>query len=283
MTQAGTQARRRLPPTSYLRVFEPLRAYDDDAQLAIAAQRGVGRTAFEERAATEALERLTRGVPDPFPREQAERYRELHYPGADGLTAPYYCPDQLPARATVAAEQLDSSMRPALLELLVPDAARAANAHRIAPETFAEDLASLHTRSATWGIPLGWFILITDEDHCEIEEDGTTLLTVRLSAPAVQVLERTRHAAASLAIHAPELEILDELTALDEWLHLFHEDSIIELDYGPIAEHVWPDDSAQDLRHGIESLAEQDMLGAAAAYRRLTNRWLKVRQLARAN
>ncbi|MDN6200995.1 MAG: hypothetical protein L0I99_02180, partial [Micrococcaceae bacterium] len=117
MTQTGTQARRRLPPTSYLRVFEPLRAYDDEAQLAIAAQRGVGRTAFEERAAAEALERLTRGVPDPFPHEQAERYRELHYPGADGLTAPYYCPDQLPTRATLAAEQLDSSLRPALLDL----------------------------------------------------------------------------------------------------------------------------------------------------------------------
>ncbi len=283
MTTPGMSARRRLPPTSYLRVFEPLRAYDDAAQLAIAAQRGIGRTEFEERSANEALERLTRGLPDPFPHEQAERYRELHYPGADGLTAPYYCPDQLPTRSILAAEQLDSSMRPALLELLVPEAAREANAARIGHEAFAEAVAALHTRTATWGIPLGWFVLLTEEDHCEIEEDGTTLLTVRLSAPAVQVLERARFAVASLAIHAPELDILDDLTSLGEWLGLFHEDAIVELDYGPIADRVWPDDSAQDLRLGIESLAEQDMLGAAAAYRRLTSRWLKVRQLARAN
>lgn len=283
MTSRGTSARRRLPPTSYLRVFEPLRAYDDDAQLAISAQRGVGRADFEERSAEEALHRLTRGIPDPFPHEQAERYRELHYPGADGLTAPYYCPDQLPARSTLAAEQLDSTMRPALLELLVPDAARGANAERIGHEAFAEAVASLHTRSATWGIPMGWFVLLTEEDHCEIEEDGPRLLTVRLSAPAVQVLERARFAAASLAIHAPELDILDELTSLGEWLGLFHEDSIVELDYGPVAERVWPDESSQDLKLGIESLAEQDMLGAAAAYRRLSTRWLKVRQLARAN
>ncbi|WP_372699021.1 hypothetical protein [Arthrobacter sp. JSM 101049] len=283
MTPAGTSARRRLPPTSYLRVFEPLRAYDDDAQLAIAAQRGVNRTAFEERAAIESLERTTRGITDPFPHDQAERYRELHYPGADGLTTPYYCPDQLPTRATLAAEQLDATMRPALLELLVPEAARGANAGRIRHESFAEDVASLHTRSATWGIPLGWFVLVNEDDHCEIEEDGNALLTVRLSAPAIQALERARFAAASLAIHAPELDILDELTSLGEWLSLFHEDSMIELDYGLVAEKVWPDESAQDLKLGIESLAEQDMLGAAAAYRRLTSRWLKVRQLARAN
>lgn len=283
MAPTGTQARRRLPPTSYLRVFEPLRAYDDDAQLAIAAQRGVGRTAFEERAASEAVERITRGDSDPFPHSPAERYRELHYPGADGLTAAYYCPDQLATRATLAAEQLDSSMRPALLQLLVPEAARSANAERIGHDAFAQDVASLHTRSSTWGIPLGWFVLVHEDDHCEIEEDGNTLLTVRLSAPVIQVLERAQYAAASLAIHAPELDILDELTALGEWLRLFHEDSIIELDYGPVAERVWPDESAQDLKLGIESLAEQDMLGAAAAYRRLTTRWLKIRQLGRAN
>ena len=40
---------------------------------------------------------------------------------------------------------------------------------------------------------------------------------------------------------------------------------------------------SQDLRLGIESLSESDMTGAAASYRRLSSRWLAVRQLARAN
>jgi hypothetical protein len=283
MERAPGHARRRVPPTSYLRVFEPLRAYDDAAQLRIAAQRGLGRAQIEEHAAEATLERVTRSISDPFPRAGEELYRVLHYPGADGLTAAYYCPDQLPVRATLASEQLDGTMRPQLRELLVPDAARAANASRITQESFVKGISALHTRGSTWGIPFGWFVLLGDEDHCEVEEEGDTIVTVRLSAPVVQALERARFAAASLAIHAPELEILDELTTISEWLRTFHTESIVELDYGPIAESVWPDESAQDLKLGIESLAEGDMLGAAAAYRRLTSRWMRVRQLARAS
>lgn len=279
----GGAARRNVPPTSYLRVYEPLRAYSDADQLLISAQRALPRTVFEERAAAESIRRITRRVSDPFPHETGELFRVLHYPSANGTTTAYFCPDQLPVRATLAAEQLDGSMRPQLLELLVPDAARQANAGRIVHEDFAEGIAALHTRSATWGVPFGWFVALREDDHCEIDDDGGTVNSVRLSAPAVQVLERARYAAASLAVNAPELDMLDELTALSEWLRLFHPDSIVELDYGRIAELVWPDDSPHDIRLGIESLAEGDMLGAAASYRRLASRWLRIRQLARAS
>ncbi|MET1033763.1 MAG: hypothetical protein ABWX68_00800 [Arthrobacter sp.] len=283
MARATGTTRRHLPPTSFLRVFEPLRAFDDDDQLLIAGQRGLPRAEFEERAAAEALGRITRPVSDPFPHQAPERFRVLHYPGADGRTTAYFCPDQLALRATLAAEQLDGSMRPQLLELLIPDVAREANAGRIGHEDFAEGLASLHTRSATWGVPFGWFVVLREDDHCEIDEDLDGINSVRLSAPAVQVLERVRYAAASLAVNAPELDMLDELTALSEWLQLFHPESVVELDYGRVADLVWPDDSPHDIRLGIESLAEGDMLGAAASYRRLASRWLRIRQLARAS
>ena len=276
-------ARRNVPPTSYLRVYEPLRAYSDADQLLIAAQRSVPRTVFEERAATESIRRVTRHVSDPFPHHTGERFRILHYPGADAATTAYFCPDQLPVRATLAAEQLDGSMRPQLLELLVPDAARQANAGRLEHDGFADAVAALHTRSATWGVPFAWFVVLREDDHCEVDDDGGAVHSVRLAAPAVQVLERARFAAASLAVNAPELDMLDELTALSEWLRLFHADSIVELDYGRLAELVWPDDSPHDIRMGIESLAEGDMLGAAASYRRLASRWLKIRQLGRAS
>ena len=174
-------------------------------------------------------------------------------------------------------------MRPQLLELLVPNAARAANALRIDEQQFTDDLAHLHTRTATWGIPFGWFVLVHEDDEYEVVEDEEELLSSRIYTPLHQALNRARYAAATLAIHAPEMDLLDELTALSEWLMLFDKDSMVELDYGRIAALVWPDDSPHDLRLGIESLADSDMAGAAAAYRRLSNRWLAVRQLARAN
>jgi len=288
MTDGGQEhetvsARRRLPPAAHLRVFEPLRAYDDDAQRLIAQQRSTPRAELERLLAEAALKRIMREISDPFPSSGVEQYRVLHYPGPDGVTAPYFCPDQLQTRATISAERLDDLMRPQVLAMVMPEASRTANAERTDPDRFAADVAHLHTRTSVWGVPLAWFVALREDDHLEIDEDEHSLLSVRLAAPAVQVLERARVAAASLAINAPELDILDELTSLGDWLGSFHEDSIVELDYGLLADYVWPDESPQDLRIGIDSLGDGDMLGAAAAYRRLTNRWVRVRQHARSN
>lgn len=283
MQRANGSNRRALPPTSYLRVYEPLSAFSDADQLLITAPRSIGREHLEDAAAVASLKRLTRQLSDPFPHQQRETFRKVEITGWDGATHTLYCPDQLVTRAVLASEQLDGSMRPQLLDLLVPNTAREANALRVDEEKFASDLAHLHTRTATWGIPFGWFVLVHEDDEFEVVEDADELLASRIYTPLAQALDRARYAAATLAIHAPEMDLLDELTALSEWLLLFDKDAVVELDYGRIAALVWPDDSPQDLRLGIESLSESDMTGAAAAYRRLSTRWLAVRQLARAN
>ena len=115
-----------------------------------------------------------------------------------------------------------------------------------------------------------------------MESDGH-IVTVRIRAAIGQALERVRYAVAHLALAAPDLDMLEDLTQLTEWLELFHPDSVVELDYGAVADKVYPDDSPLDVRLGIECLAEGDMTGAAAAYRRLASRWIPIRQLARAS
>lgn len=283
MVQISGANRRALPPTSYLRVFEPLRAFSDQDQAVAVSTGRVGREVLEDSTAAAALKRLTRPLSDPFPHQHRESFRKLVTTTWDGSIHTLYCPDQLATRTILASEQLDGSMRPQLLELLVPSAAREANALRVDKDQFTEDLAHLHTRTSTWGIPFGWLILVHEDDEVEIVEDGEELLASRIYTPLHQALDRARYAAATLAIHAPELDLLDELATLSEWLQLFDKESVIELDYGRIAALVWPDESPHDLRLGIESLAESDMTGAAASYRRLSNRWLAIRQLARAN
>lgn len=283
MVQISGANRRALPPTSYLRVFEPLRAFSDQDQAVAVSTGRVGREVLEDSTAAAAIKRLTRPLSDPFPHQHRESFRKLVTTTWDGSIHTLYCPDQLATRTILASEQLDGSMRPQLLELLVPSAAREANALRVDKDQFTEDLAHLHTRTSTWGIPFGWLILVHEDDEVEIVEDGEELLASRIYTPLHQALDRARYAAATLAIHAPEMDLLDELAALSEWLQLFDKESVIELDYGRIAALVWPDESPHDLRLGIESLAESDMTGAAASYRRLSNRWLAIRQLARAN
>ncbi len=71
-----------------------------------------------------------------------------------------------------------------------------------------------------------------------------------------EALERVRYAVAHLALAAPDLDMLEDLTQLTEWLELFHPESVVELDYGAVADKVYPDDSPMDVRLGIECLAE---------------------------
>ena len=274
---------RTFPFVSHLRVYEPLAVFDDGQQLAMMEQRERGRYETEVLERSEAVRRLVRAVSDPFPHGSTDLVRVLHYPGQNGATRRLYCPNQLAVRASLAAESLSENIRGPLVDVLVPEVARAANAARIDPDSFADSLARLHTRSATWGVPFGWFVLLHEDDHCEVVEDNGKVQTVRLAAPVSQCLERARSSAAALTRAAPELDLLDELDELTNWLEIFSEDAVLELDYGPVADLVFPDDSPSDVRLGIESLAEGDMTGAAASYRRLANRWIPIRQLARAS
>lgn len=274
---------RTFPYVSHLRVYEPLDVFDDDQQLVILEQRARGRHETEVMERSDAVRRLVRAVSDPFPHGSTDLVRVLHYPGHEGSTRPLYCPNQLAVRTSLAAESLGESIRGPLVDVLVPEVAREAHAARIDPDSFADSLARLHTRSATWGVPFGWFVLLHEDDHSEVVEDDGKVQTVRLSAPVAQCLDRARRATAALALAAPELDLLDELDELTNWLEVFSEDAVLELDYGPVADLVFPDDSPSDVRLGIESLAEGDMTGAAASYRRLANRWIPIRQLARAS
>lgn len=282
MSRGGARARP-FPYVSYLRVYEPLDAFSDAQQLVILEQRSRERGLTESMEQEQSLRRVMRPVSDPFPHHEPELVRVTHFPGLNGATAPYYCPNQLAVRTTLAAESLDQSLRGPLIDVLVPEVAREAHQARLDPDTFADSVAKLHTRSATWGVPFAWFALIHEDDLTEVVEDDGRVTTVRVTARIGDCIDRGRRSVAQLAIGAPEMDLLDELTEIVEWLEVFRRDAVVEVDYGPVADRVFPDDSPMDVRLGIESLAEADMMGAAASYRRLASRWIPIRQLARSS
>lgn len=271
------------PYVSYLRVYEPLEAFSDAQQLAILAQRGRERHRTDSIEHEQSLRRILRTLSDPFPHHETELVRTTHFPGPSGATAPYYCPNQLAVRTTLAAESLGQNLRGPLIDVLVPEAAREAHQARLDQDTFADSAAKLHTRSATWGVPFAWFALIHEDDLTEVVEDDGRVQTVRVTARIGDCIDRGRRSIAHLAVAAPEMDLLEEITEIVDWLEVFRRDAVVEVDYGPVAERVFPDDSPSDVRLGIESLAEADMLGAAASYRRLASRWIPIRQLARAS
>jgi hypothetical protein len=288
-----------LPFSSTLRVYEPLDAFPEDQQAAIksAGERAVSRAAVENAELLASLGRITRPGGDPFPTGRTDLVRVTRAPGipvedpgkdsaeeetADGV-ALLYCPSQLVLRAGLAANALIEGIHGPLAELLIPEEQRDRHQERIDLVNARDGITRVHTRASTWGIPFSWFSLFLESDPQDVVEAGGRILTVRVWAPISDALDRVRYAVANLALAAPDLDMLDDLTQLTEWLELFHADSMVELDYGAVADKVYPDDSPMDVRLGIECLAEGDMTGAAAAYRRLASRWIPIRQLARAS
>ncbi|WP_458780884.1 hypothetical protein [Arthrobacter sp. D3-16] len=283
-----------LPFSSTLRVYEPLDAFPEKQRKAIAAAgaRTASRAAVENAELLASLGRITRSGGDPFPTGRTDLVRVTTAPAAgggasdDGAAAEpelLYCPSQLVLRAGLAANALMEGIHGPLAELLIPEEQRDKHQERIDQVKARDGSTRVHTRASTWGIPFSWFSLFMDSDRKDVVEAAGKIVTVRVWAPITEALERARYAVANLALAAPDLDMLDDLAQLTEWLELFHVNSMVELDYGAVADKVYPDDSPMDIRLGIECLAEGDMTGAAAAYRRLASRWIPIRQLARAS
>jgi hypothetical protein len=222
--------------------------------------------------------------------------------GPDAGAAPvseYFCPDEMALRCELAAEQLAESMRPQTFSLVVPEAARRANLERLAEHLEAdgpEEIRHVHTRTAVWGVPASWFALVHEDDTIEVETDPGSapggsagafdagpVRTVRITVPLALALERARRAAVVLSLHAPDMDLLTDLTILVAWLESFHPDSMVELDYGGLARLVWPDDSPFDVRTALEALEDGEQEAAVVANHRMVRRWLPVRQLGRAS
>ena len=299
-----------LPFSSALRIYEPLEAFSETQQETMRAA-GAGqasRAAVENAELLASLGRITRADGDPFPTGRTDLVRIVQAPakqassgaahdGAEsgtGTASPgaaaarqpdrlLYCPSQLVLRAGLAANALMEGIHGPLAQLLIPEEQRDKHQERIDEVRAHEGLSRVHTRASTWGIPFSWFCLFQESDPTDVVESDGHIVTVRIRASIGKALERVSFAVAHLALAAPDLDMLEDLTQLTEWLELFHPDSAVELDYGAVADKVYPDDSPLDVRLGIECLAEGDMTGAAAAYRRLASRWVPIRQLARAS
>lgn len=302
-----------LPFSSTLRVYEPLEAFPEGQREAIraAGAKAASRAAVENAELLASLGRITRAGGDPFPTGRTDLVRVTTAPGVPPRRNPHpeaadagaaatgeaagtdaeaaaedvllYCPSQLVLRAGLAANALMEGIHGPLAELLIPEEQRDKHQERIDQVKARDGSIRVHTRASTWGIPFSWFSLFAEGDRKDVVESGGRILTVRVWATLTDAIERARYAVANLALAAPDLDMLDDLAQLTEWLEMFHVNSMVELDYGAVADKVYPDESPMDIRLGIECLAEGDMTGAAAAYRRLASRWIPIRQLARAS
>lgn len=225
--------------------------------------------------------------------------------GAAAGHSEFFCPEELALRSEMAATRLERDLQDDhLYWMMVPERAREQNVARLitgdGPVRLPKDHNErpVHTRAAVWGIPLAWFTLFGDDAHSRTESELTTAdpdqvvtgthphtgsFTARRITPLTLAQERARRAATTVSLHAPDWEVLEDLTGLVTWLGSFHPDAYLELDYGGLARFVWPDDSVFDVATALEALEQGDPQTAMIANQRLIRRWMTIRQRGRAS
>lgn len=143
-----------------------------------------------------------------------------------------------------------------------------------------------HIRSETWMIPPRWFALFEPHERMYGKSSSGSFVVIRTTMNnarerAIKVHKVVRGAFGTGAIEAEVLELM-------QWLSVFDAESIVELDYGGLADYLEQslrangesgldaDTSIEDVLLSIEGLSVGDGVMAGQGYERLISRWRRV-------
>ena len=266
---------------AYLRVYEPLAAFDRDEQRYwrryVQDGRAVGPGEGPQRQRTAVLEALGSGwtrlptLPD-----------EAYVLETDETLL--VCPWSLRVRVAEAALNARDGVPQVIADAFVPPTF--AGLARAVLEDWRAGASRLHEQVATWGVPLRWFVFVDAKERQLSIQGGRRVLRYRTA-----ISKARRRAHRGLAVlrrsvgDAPITEAVEEGT---RWLEEFHPRSVVELDYGGLVEllpddQLLEDDSPSLVAAGLAGLARGDADSATEAYEKLVARWRAIQLLERAN
>ena len=265
----------RLPemvPSAYLRVFQPLDAFEGEEQLR-----------WERYLVSN---RWLPGSP--------RRYRD-HAKGGLGLIAPadgdhaevrvvdgrtYVSPWRMRMRVLAAGLAFRETRPIELSErfLSKKDAKRVARELRRLRRR--DPLAVAFCHQSPWHVPIRWFALFADEERW-LGEDEHGQLRLRYRTTARKALRRAGQTIPLLR-RSDLGPIGDLLMDLHEWIALFDVRSLVELDYGGLCDFLtWDelddDRSVRDLGLALEALARHEFPRSAEIYQGVLSHWAEIR------
>jgi hypothetical protein len=273
---------------SYLRVYEPLSAFDRQSQLywrryvhdgrAVTPVEGPGR---QRTAVIEALGASWTRLPD-LPDDAYVMQSE---------EAMLICPWNLRIRVAEAALEARDGVPPVLADAFVPPVlaglARAVVSDWNSGARVLEYGAPRqHEQISTWSVPLRWFVLVDPEERELVLDPKRRMLRYRTE---ISKARRRAHRALSVLRRAVgDVPISEAVEESARWLEEFHPRSIVELDYGGLAtvlpdDVLAEDDSPSLVARGLSALARGDAESATGAYEQLVERWRAVQLLERCN
>jgi len=263
-------------PCGFLRVFRPLDSYSDDERarweryiLAGGAPRSVRPVYRDEGPVRESLI----GLLAPADGEFADiRVVDGRY---------FVCPWRMRLRVLAGILSLRETAPPDMAETFVPEAEARRAARELAKIKRREPAAAPAILQSPWHVPVRWFVLVADEERRLARgSDGQW----RLSYWTPLTLAKHRAERALQVLRRTELApIAQPVRELAQWLSGFHPRSMVELDYGTVADlFSWDeldnDHSARDIQEAVEALTRPGgMAPAAELYQSVANRWAEAK------
>ncbi|MCE3033407.1 hypothetical protein [Streptomyces sp. CMSTAAHL-2] len=272
-----------VPYAAYLRVYEPLGAFPEPERghWARYARRQDRPTYQDELRCS-----LADLVPTPPIAVPVRESGDAFVLEVDGVVC--VCPWRTRLRGWQALEELGAELPPPVLDAVLPPVVRRQAALDYERWLGRNPDARPWIRTATWQVPVNWFVLVTDEERRYDKGTAEAPPVLRYRTPMVQARRRVARALRTLRESVGEGPLIDGLLDVGRWLEEFHPRSLVELDYGGLV-HVLPadeladDHSAADVAEGIEALRQGDEAAAGEAYARLVERWRAVRDRRSAN
>jgi hypothetical protein len=260
------------PFLSYLRVYEPLRAFSgpQGAPVRAALERGPLDAAHAGRVERELCLRPQLGA-RLLPGDGAGPSQEVLV--VDGADGPLVCPLDLRPRAAAAVLSFLEAEPPLLRTAALPVAESVARRRAKAAMVELGDAAA-HVVSATWTVPLPWFALVDPQERQLTRDPRRVWWRVPMWRARGRAVWAERIVRDGLGDEGPA-EVLAETA---RWLERFDRQSVVELDYGGIVElldgdALLDDPSAEQVRVALAALRAGDREAAGEAYAVLRRFW----------
>jgi hypothetical protein len=272
-----------VPYAAYLRVYEPLGAFPEPerSHWARYADRS-DRPSYQD----ELRRSLADLLPVPPVAVPVHESGDAFVLEIDGVVC--VCPWRTRLRGWQALGGLAEELPPPVLDAVLPPVVRRQAAQDYERWLARNPDARPWIRTATWQVPLNWFVLVSDEERRYDKGTSDVPPVLRYRTPMVEARRRVARGLRTLRDTVEEGPLIDGLLDVGRWLEEFHPRSLVELDYGGLV-HALPageledDHSAADVAAGIEALRRGDGTAAGEAYGRLVERWRAVRDRRSAN
>jgi hypothetical protein len=273
---------------SYLRVYEPLVAFDRERQQYwrryVRDGRAVAPLEGPRRQRTAVIEALGAGwtrLPD-LPDDAYVLETD------DTLLV---CPWNLRVRVAEAALTARDGVPSVIADAFVPPilaglAKSVVDDWRSGGRVLEHGMPRVHEQVARWGVPLRWFTFVDPEERELSLRAGRRILRYR--TPIGKARRRAQRAYSVLRKAIGDAPITAAVEETAEWLEEFHPRSLVELDYGGLV-HLLSDEALRDddspglVSVGLAGVARGDSDAATEAYEKLVDRWRAVQLLERCN